>query len=97
MGVEGLTRENVASHLQKFRLQQKRDNRLDAEGNLLAAPPAPPPEGPPAAGGTGTPRAGAGESGPHNSAEEPEQAPGRGSSPDQPPASPAPPRASIRL
>ena len=26
MGVEGLTRENVASHLQKFRLQLRRDS-----------------------------------------------------------------------
>ena len=36
MSVEGLTRENVASHLQKFRLQLKRENKLDDEGNLLS-------------------------------------------------------------
>ena len=36
MNVEGLTRENVASHLQKFRLQLKRENRLDEEGNLIS-------------------------------------------------------------
>ncbi len=36
MNVEGLTRENVASHLQKFRLQLKRENKLDDEGNLLS-------------------------------------------------------------
>ena len=36
MNVEGLTRENVASHLQKFRLQLKRENRLDDEGNLIS-------------------------------------------------------------
>ena len=34
MSVEGLTRENVASHLQKYRLQLKKDHRLDDEGNL---------------------------------------------------------------
>ena len=82
MGVEGLTRENVASHLQKFRLQQKRDNRLDAEGNLLA-----PPSRPEGAGGANpivgaSAGTGTGESGPH-SAEEADQAPARGSSPDQ--------------
>ncbi len=37
MHVEGLTRENVASHLQKFRLQLKKENRLDEEGNLISA------------------------------------------------------------
>ena len=36
MNVEGLTRENVASHLQKFRLQLKRENRLDDDGNLIS-------------------------------------------------------------
>ena len=36
MNVEGLTRENVASHLQKFRLQLKRENKLDDEGNLIS-------------------------------------------------------------
>lgn len=37
MNVEGLTRENVASHLQKFRLQLKRENKLDDEGNLISS------------------------------------------------------------
>ena len=37
MNVEGLTRENVASHLQKYRLQLKKDHRLDDEGNLTEA------------------------------------------------------------
>lgn len=37
MHVEGLTRENVASHLQKFRLQLKKENKLDDEGNLINA------------------------------------------------------------
>ncbi|CAL8471032.1 g10574 [Coccomyxa elongata] len=35
MHVEGLTRENVASHLQKYRLQLKKENKLDDEGNLI--------------------------------------------------------------
>ena len=35
MDVEGVTRQNVASHLQKWRLQLKRENRLDDEGNLI--------------------------------------------------------------
>jgi hypothetical protein len=39
MHVEGLTRENVASHLQKFRLQLRKENRLDDEGNLLGGSP----------------------------------------------------------
>ena len=37
MSVEGLTRENVASHLQKYRLQLKKDHRLDEDGNLAEA------------------------------------------------------------
>lgn len=32
MGVEGLTRENVASHLQKYRLQLRKDGK-DVDGN----------------------------------------------------------------
>ena len=36
MNVEGLTRDNVRSHLQSFRLQLKRENRLDGDGNLIS-------------------------------------------------------------
>lgn len=36
MNVEGLTRENVASHLQKYRLQQRRGN-TDDEGSCEQA------------------------------------------------------------
>ncbi len=36
MHVDGLTRENVASHLQKYRLQLKKENKLDDEGNLIS-------------------------------------------------------------
>ena len=32
MNVEGLSRENVASHLQKFRLAQKKEGRGKKEG-----------------------------------------------------------------
>ena len=32
MNVEGLTRENVASHLQKFRLHLKRSSTAEGEG-----------------------------------------------------------------
>lgn len=35
MHVDGLTRENVASHLQKYRLQLKKENKLDDDGNLI--------------------------------------------------------------
>ena len=36
MNVEGVTRDNVASHLQKFRLQLKCKNQLDDDGNLTS-------------------------------------------------------------
>lgn len=48
MNVEGLTRENVASHLQKYRLYAKRMQGLSNEGpsssdHLFASTPVPPP------------------------------------------------------
>ena len=72
MNVEGLTRENVASHLQKFRLQQKKDVR--AEGNAPAdALAATPGQHRLVSGGTGT-GGGTGESGGVHSTEGPDQA-----------------------
>jgi hypothetical protein len=87
MNVDGLTRENVASHLQKFRLQQKKDARAEAAGEQLAASPVQSPlpqqqqpqQQPQrhASGGTGT---GTGESAGAHSAEEPDQAAAQGGS-----------------
>jgi hypothetical protein len=41
MNVEGLTRENVASHLQKWRLQNKRWEPPREDGLVMMAAPAP--------------------------------------------------------
>ncbi|XP_072995671.1 transcription factor BOA-like [Typha latifolia] len=43
MNVEGLTRENVASHLQKYRLYRKRMQGTVADVSPSSAPPPPPP------------------------------------------------------
>lgn len=49
MGVDGLTRENVASHLQKYRLYLKKAAKIDGGASVAAAQPQPQPPPQPAA------------------------------------------------
>ena len=44
MGVDGLTRENVASHLQKYRLYLKKASKIDGGAAAAAAQPQPQPQ-----------------------------------------------------